>query len=99
MNDEANSAADRPGDPREAQPGRGAPGNQWAVQTAQTTSVNPADAKIPSGANVELNKQQLEAARASEEGTDLKTTDGYIIDEAGQIDNVAIEPEIYVEER
>ncbi|MDJ0597107.1 MAG: hypothetical protein QNJ72_45315 [Pleurocapsa sp. MO_226.B13] len=42
--------------PDNAEAGKGAPGNQVGVQTAQTTAVNPADAVIPSGADKELNK-------------------------------------------
>lgn len=98
MNNESNPIL--PEDPREAEPGRGAPGNNhYGVQTAQTTAVNAPDAIIPSGANEELNKEQVEAARKSEEGTGLDTTGGYILDEAGQLDNYAIEPEMYVEKR
>lgn len=83
--------------PTAAQPGKGAAGDQWAVQTAQSTDVNPADERIPSGVDVEKNKHQLEAAAEQEEGTDLKTTDGYVITESGQIDNFAIEPPMYYE--
>ena len=90
MNPESNPSA--------AQPGRGAPGDQWAVQTAQPTDVNPADERIPSGVNVERNKQQLEAAAKQEEDTDLKTTDGYVITESGQINNFAVEPPMYYEQ-
>lgn len=83
--------------PTAAQPGKGAAGDQWAVQTAQSTDVNPADERIPSGVDVERNKHQLEAAAEQEEGTDLKTTDGYVITESGQIDNFAVEPAMYYE--
>ena len=89
-----------PEDPKEAEPGRGAPGNNhYGVQTAQTTNVNPPDAEIPSNVDVEQNVAQLEAFRKQEESTDLDTTAGYIIDESGRIDNFAIEPEMYVEDR
>jgi hypothetical protein len=84
-------------DPKAAQPGKGAAGDQWAVQTAQTTDVNPADERIPSGVDVEQNKHELEAAVAQEEDTDLKTTDGYVITESGQINNFAVEPPMYYE--
>lgn len=84
-------------DPKSAAPGKGAAGNQWAVQTAQTTAVNPPDERIPAGTDPEGNRQDLEAAAASESDTDLDTTGGYVIDEAGQIDNYAIEPEMYIE--
>lgn len=83
--------------PTATQPCKGAAGDQWAVQTAQSTNVNPADERIPSGVDVEKNKHQLEAAAKQEEGTDLKTTDGYVITESGQIDNFAVEPAMYYE--
>ena len=87
-------------DPREAEPGRGAPGNNhYGVQTAQTTAVNAPDAEIPSNVDVDLNIHQVEAAREQEEGSDLDTTAGYVIDESGRIDNYAIEPPMYVEEK
>lgn len=87
-----------PEDPSEAEPGRGAPGdNHVGVQTAQTTDVNPPDAIIPSGAPTELSEKQLEAFKEQEEEADLKTTDGYVIDEAGLLNNFAIEPKMYVE--
>lgn len=85
------------GDPKEAEPGRGAPGNQWAVQTAQQTNVNPDDEKIPSNVDVEQNRQQIEDYAAQEEGT-LPTSHGFVIDESGKIDNFAVEPPMYVEE-
>lgn len=89
-----------PEDPREAEPGRGAPGDDHiGVQTAQTTAVNAPDAEIPSNANPELSKHQLEEFKRQEEeeGEGFTTTDGYVIDEAGKLDNFAIEPPMYVE--
>lgn len=89
-----------PEDPREAEPGRGAPGNNhYGVQLAQNIAVNPPDAEIPSNVDVEQNIDQVEALRKQEEGSDLNTTAGYVIDESGRLDNFAIEPPIYVEER
>ena len=89
-----------PEDPREAEPGRGAPGNNhFGVQLAQTIGVNAPDEHIPSNVDVDQNVKQLEAFQAQEEGTDLDTTAGYVIDEAGQINNFAIEPPMYVEEK
>lgn len=85
------------GDPSEAEPGRGAPGSQWAVQTAQNTAVNDPEARIPANVDVEQNQEQLEAYAEQEEGT-LPTTHGYVIDESGRIDNFAVEPPMYVEE-
>lgn len=86
-------------DPAEAEPGRGSPGNQIGVQTAQTTAVNPPDAVIPANTHPEQSIQQVEALEAQEEGSGMRTTDGYVIDESGRLDNFAIEPEIYVEEK
>ena len=85
--------------PENAEPGKGAPGNQIGVQTAQTTAVNPPDAVIPSGADTEENIEQIEALQEQEEGTGVDTTEGYEIDESGRVDNFAIEPEMYVEDK
>ena len=85
-------------DPDKAEAGKGAPGNQVGVQMAQTTDVNPPDAVIPSNVDVEENVEDLEAFAEQEEGTGIDTTAGYEIDEAGKINNFAIEPEMYVEE-
>ncbi|MBD2019773.1 hypothetical protein H6F43_06175 [Leptolyngbya sp. FACHB-36] len=78
--------------------GKGTAGDQWAVQTAQSTDVNPPDERIPSNVDVGLNEKQIAAAAEQEEGTDLKTTDGYVISESGQIDNFAVEPPMYYED-
>ncbi|MGF1495676.1 MAG: hypothetical protein ACFB8W_02465 [Elainellaceae cyanobacterium] len=86
-----------PGDPTTAEPGRGASGSQWGVQTAQNTDVNPPNADIPTDADVERNRRQVEAEARQEEGTGMKTTDGYVIDEAGRLDNFAVEPPMRVE--
>jgi len=87
------------GDPREAEPGRGAPGNQWGVQTAQSTAVNDPEARIPSNVDVEQNIHQLEEFAKQEEGEEtIHTTDGYVIDESGKIDNFAVEPPMYIED-
>lgn len=85
--------------PEDAEPGKGSPGNQIGVQTAQTIAVNPPDAKIPSGADKELNKEQIHNMENQEAGSGMSTTDGYVIDESGRIDNFAVEPEMYVEEK
>ena len=89
-----------PEDPTEAEPGRGAPGdNHYGVQTAQTTAVNAPDAIIPSNAPTELSEKQLEAFEQQEEEEieGITTTDGYVIDEAGLINNFAVEPPMYIE--
>lgn len=89
-----------PEDPTEAEPGRGAPGNEhYGVQTAQTTAVNAPDAIIPSNAPTELSEKQLEAFEQEEEieGEGFTTTDGYVIDEAGLLNNFAVEPPMYIE--
>ena len=85
-------------DPDKAEAGKGAPGNQVGVQMAQTTDVNPPDAVIPSNVDTEENVEDLKAFAEQEEGTGIDTTAGYEIDEAGKINNFAIEPEMYVEE-
>lgn len=91
--------AENPSDPKTAQPGRGAAGNDhWAVQTAQPTDVNAPDERIPSGVNVKQNIHDLQAAVEAEEDTDLKTTDGYVLTEAGLINNFAVEPPMYYED-
>ena len=87
-----------PEDPSEAEPGRGAPGdNHYGVQTAQTTDVNDPHAIIPSGAPTELSEKQVDALQEQEEEAGLDTTGGYVIDEAGQLNNFAVEPKMYVE--
>ncbi len=85
--------------PEKAEPGKGAPGDQIAVQTAQSTAVNPPDMIIPSGADEELNKEQIQAMKEQEEGAGVSTTDGYVTDEAGKMNNFAVEPEMYVEDK
>ncbi|HEY9847326.1 MAG TPA: hypothetical protein V6D03_14165 [Candidatus Caenarcaniphilales bacterium] len=91
--------------PTDAQPGKGAAGNQWAVQTAQSTEVNNPEERIPSGIEVnaseQLNEEQVRAQGEQElieSGGDYNTSDGYTVDEAGQLNNFAIEPPVYVEE-
>lgn len=86
-------------DPVEAEPGRGSPGDQIGVQTAQTTAVNPPDAVIPANTHPEQSIAEVEALEAQEAGSGMRTTDGYVIDESGRLDNFAIEPEMYVEEK
>lgn len=85
--------------PEDAEFGKGAPGNQVGVQTAQTTAVNPPDEVIPSGADVEENVKNVKAVEEQEKGTGMSTTDGYKIDESGRLDNFAVEPEMYVEDK
>lgn len=85
--------------PSEAEPGRGAPGNQVGVQMSQTTAVNPPDAVIPSNTDTDKSIEEVQALEEQEAGTGMKTTDGYVIDESGRLDNYPIEPEMYVEEK
>lgn len=88
-----------PEDPKQAEPGRGAPGNDhYGVQTAQTLAVNAPEAIIPSDANPEESIEQVKAQAAQEEGTGLRTTDGFFVDESGRLDNVAVEPPMYYDE-
>lgn len=86
-------------DPEEAEPGRGAPGNQVGVQMSQTTAVNPPDAVIPANSNPEESIHEVEALEEQEKGSGMTTTDGYVIDESGRLDNFAVEPPMYVEEK
>lgn len=88
-----------PENPALAEPGKGAPGNNHsAVQMAQTTAVNSPDAKIPSNTPTEESKQQVKAVEKQEEGT-MNTTNGYVIDESSKLDNFAVEPKMYVEDK
>ena len=98
MNNEEKKVVART-NPEDAEFGKGAPGDQIGVQMAQTTAVNPPDAVIPSGADVEQNIEQVEAVEEQEEGTGMSTTDGFTIDESGRLDNFAVEPEMYVEDK
>jgi len=86
-------------DPQNAEPGKGAPGNQVGVQLAQSVDVNDPEAVIPSGADTARDIEQVEAAAAQEEGTGISTTDGFTIDESGRLNNFAVEPEMYVEDK
>lgn len=99
MNEEAKPIL--PEDPSEAEPGRGAPGNEhFGVQLAQTIGVNAPDEEIPSNVDRELNIHQVEALREQEDAeSDFHTTDGYVLDEDGRLNNFAIEPPMYVEEK
>lgn len=85
---------------KEAQPGKGAAGDQWAVQTAQATgdAVQPEGTRTMPGGDVEQAKDDIVDAREEESGSDLKTTDGFVVDDSGRLNNFAIEPEMYVEE-
>jgi hypothetical protein len=85
------------GDPRQAEPGKGVGGQQWAVQTAQTTAVNDPEAEIPSNVDVDENREQVKAYAEQEEGK-LPTSHGYVIDESGNLDNYAVEPPMVVED-
>jgi hypothetical protein len=85
------------GDPRQAEPGKGVGGSQWAVQTAQATDVNNPEAEIPSNVDVEKNKEQVEAYAEQEEGT-LPTSHGFVVDESGNLNNFAVQPPMRVEE-
>ena len=85
---------------KEAQPGKGAAGDQWAVQTAQATgeAVQPEGTRTMPGGDAEQAKDDIADARKEESDTDLKTTDGFVVDDSGRLNNFAVEPEMYVEE-
>lgn len=85
--------------PEDAEAGKGAPGNQVGVQLAQSVDVNDPEAIIPSGADPERDIEQVKAVEEQEEGTGESTTDGFTIDESGRLNNFAVEPEMYVEDK
>ncbi|MGD1943649.1 MAG: hypothetical protein ACFB0G_20325 [Leptolyngbyaceae cyanobacterium] len=82
---------------QDAEPGKSASGQPLGVQLAQDPFVNDPQAIVPSGVDVDKNRQQVEAVIQQERGT-LPTTRGYEIDESGNLDNFALEPPMYVEE-
>ncbi|MEL7333572.1 MAG: hypothetical protein AAFN12_15100 [Cyanobacteria bacterium J06560_2] len=84
-----------------AEPGKGAAGNQQAVQVAQAVgdAVQPPGTKSFPGGTPAEDQSDIEAAKASEADSDLKTTDGYVVDDTGRLNNFAVEPEMYVEEK
>ena len=86
-------------DPEQAEPGKGAPGEQVGVQLAQPVNVNDPEEEIPSGADPERDIEQVKAVEEQEEGTGVDTTEGYTIDESGRLNNFAVEPEMYVEDK
>lgn len=83
-----------------AEPGKGAAGDQQAVQLAQPVgkAIQPEGTRTMPGGDVDKNKADIAEARKSESDTDMKTTDGYVVDDSGRMNNFAIEPEMYVEE-
>lgn len=85
--------------PENAEPGKGAPGDHVGVQMAQNPRVNPPEERIPAAADVEKNVKQVKAVDEQEKGTGMTTTDGYVVDEAGRLDNYPVEPEMYVEKK
>jgi hypothetical protein len=96
QNKQLHNTPPAPGNPREAEPGKGASGDQWAVQTAQSTAVNDPEAQIPSNVDVKKNKEQVEAMAEQEAGK-MPTTHGYVIDESGNLNNFPVEPPMRVE--
>lgn len=93
----------KPEEPSDAEPATGAGvDNLVGARMALGTDINNPEAIIPSNAPTELSEKQVEAFAEQEEhetgGDDLITTDGYVIDEAGLLNNFAVEPPIYYEE-
>ena len=84
-----------------AEPGKGAAGDQQAVQVAQPVgdAVQPPGTKSFPGGTPEEDAQDIAAAKASEADSDLKTTDGYVVDDSGRLNNLAVEPEMYIEKK
>lgn len=83
-----------------AEPGKGAAGDQQAVQVAQPVgeAVQPEGTRTMPGGDAEQAKHDISDAREEESGSDLKTTDGFVVDDSGRLNNFAVEPEMYVEE-
>lgn len=85
-------------DPENAQPGiRCTWETNWRTNCSDYSRKSP-DAKIPAAEDVQENVEQVKAVEEQEAGTGMKTTEGYTIDEAGRLDNLPVEPEVYVEE-
>jgi len=95
-NEQLQNPVSNTGNPREAEPGKGASGNQWAVQTAQPTAVNDPEAQIPSNVDAKANKQQVKAVAEQEAGK-MPTTHGYVMDESGNLNNFPVEPPMRLE--
>lgn len=69
-----------------------------AEATQVLTGINAPDAIIPSGAPAELSEKQVEIFEKEEDKEGgFHTTDGYVVDEGGMLNNFAIEPPMYVE--
>lgn len=85
----------------EAQPGKGAAGDQWAVQTAQPvgSDIQPEGTRVMPGGDVDQATEDIARAEAEEANSDLKTTDGFVVDDSGRLNNFAVEPEMYVEKK
>ena len=83
-----------------AEPGKGAAGSQEAVQVAQPVgdAVQPPGTEVKPGGNPEEAKDDINDAKQSESGSEMKTTDGYVVDDSGRMNNFAVEPKMYVEE-
>lgn len=88
-----------PVNPDKTEPGTSVPGDQLGVQMAQNPMVNPPDERIPAAEDVEKNVEQLKEVDEQEKDTGMTTTDGYVVDEAGRLDNYPVEPEMYVEKK
>lgn len=100
MSNKPDNKTNLPEDPKEAEPGRGAPGNRHTgVQLSQTVEVNPPEEHIPSGENAEESVEQVQAYKDQEEGTGVDTAAGFGVTESGELTNTAIEPETYVEKK
>ncbi|MGB7085820.1 MAG: hypothetical protein WBD47_09710 [Phormidesmis sp.] len=86
---------------KEARPGKGAAGDQQAVQTAQPVgeAIQPEGTKSMPGGDVSQAKGDIARAKAEEADSDLKTTDGLVVDDSGRLNNFAVEPEMYVEKK
>jgi len=85
--------------PADAEPGRGAPGDEhYGVQMAQNPAVSPPEEAVPGGVEAEKSEQEVAAVDEQEAGTGVTTTSGYTVGSGGELNNVAVEPPVYVEE-
>lgn len=98
MSNKPNNKTTLPEDPKEAEPGRGAPGDRHTgVQLSQTVEVNPPDEQIPSGETAEESVEQVQAYKEQEKDAGVDTAAGFGVTESGKLNNTAVEPEPYVE--
>lgn len=84
---------------KQAQPGKGAAGDQYGVQLSQPVgkAVVPSEVQEMDRDDADRNKADVRALRDREAGTGLDTTGGYVLDEADRLDNLAVTPQMYAQ--